>query len=235
MAHELQASFELSINSPAYQLTSTTVSHRPSNHQKNKTSRETLRQNYENSDDCCSFLCRDKCKFHENSRRPSHGGCVPGFCSDSRCNKSHEHSAELTIISSPGWGEDSEDEDVPPPQYEPQETSFTNDLIEYPNEDSGPKREALQETTLEQQLSLRSVHSLFTRRHKSLLNLLKVFGAVALLGLTSDFVEMCICLHEGKGSPASLAAELILATSYISGILFTIVATSKKLRCCMYR
>ena len=227
LAHELQASFELSMNTTAYQSTSTIVSDRPSNHEKNQTSWQTLRQNYENSDDCCSFLCRDKYKFPGTARSPSHGGCLPGFCSDSRCNESHENSTEFTIISSPSWGKNLEDEDVPPPQYEQLETSFPGDLIEYPNEDSGPKRETLQERTLEQQLSSISVHSLFTLRHKSLLNMLQVFGIMAMIGFTSDFVEMCICLHEGTGSAASLAAQLILDISYISGVLFTIVATSK--------
>ena len=228
LAHELQASFELSMNTTAYQSTSTTVSHRPSNHQKNKASGQTLRQNYENSDDGCSFLCQDiKCKFPANARSPSHCGCFSRFCSDLRCNESHENSTELTIISSPSWGKNLEDEDVPPPQYEELETSFPGDLIECPNEVSGPKRETLQERTLEQQLSSISVHSLFTLRHKSLLNLLQVFGIMAMIGFTSDFVEMCICLHEGSGSAASLAAQLILDISYISGVLFTIVATSK--------
>ena len=64
---------------------------------------------------------------------------------------------------------------------------------------------------------------LFSHRHKSLINVLQVFGIMAVVGVTCDIIQMFVCFAQGLGSWASLAAQLVLDCCYAGGILFVIV------------
>ena len=64
---------------------------------------------------------------------------------------------------------------------------------------------------------------LFSHRHKSLINVLQVFGIMAVVGVACDIIQMFICFDQGLGSWASLAAQLVLDSCYVGCILFFII------------